>query len=357
MSRFFSEKYKNLIPYTPGEQPKGMEYIKLNTNESPFPPSKKALEYAAKEIEKLNLYPDPDCRELTEKIAEYYGIDKEEVLLTNGSDEILNFAFMAFCDKTHPAAFADITYGFYTVFSDINNIPYEEIPLKDDFTIDVNDYIGINKTIFIANPNAPTGIALSLEEIEKILVSNPDNVVVIDEAYVDFGNESAVKLVHKYDNLLVTQTFSKSRSMAGARLGFGIGSKALIQDLNTVKYSTNPYNINRMTMAAGLGVMNDDEYTQKNCREIIRNREYTAGELKKLGFELTASSTNFVFAKHPEKDGEEIYLKLKENGILVRHFSKEKISDYVRITIGTREQMEKLIEMLKKYWREKNENC
>lgn len=347
MSKFFSEKYKTLVPYTPGEQPKDLEYIKLNTNESPFPPSKKAIKYASRAAKMLNLYPDPECRELNKILASTLLVEPDEVLVTNGSDEILNFAFMAFCDEKHPAAFPNITYGFYSVFAKINNIPYEEIPLKEDFTIDVNDYIGINKNIFIANPNAPTGIALSIDDIEKIVSSNPDNIVVIDEAYVDFGNESAVNLVHKYDNLLVTQTFSKSRSMAGARLGFGVGNKALIADLNTVKYSTNPYNINKMTMAAGIGVLEDEDYTQKNCKEIIKTREYTVNELKKLGFEMTNSTTNFIFAKHDKIDGEKLYLELKEKGILVRHFDKSEISMYNRITIGTFSQMKKLIDTIK----------
>ena len=347
MSRFFSQKYKNLIPYTPGEQPKDMKYIKLNTNESPFPPSPKAQEYAKKATENLQLYPDPECRELTESIAKNLGVKYENVLVTNGSDEILNFAFMAFCDKDNPCVFPDITYGFYTVFAEINNIPYTEIPLQDDFTINIEDYIGIGKNIFIANPNAPTGIALKRDEIEKIIASNPDNIVVIDEAYVDFGGESCVSLINKYDNLIVTQTFSKSRSMAGARLGFGVASAPLIQDMNTVKYSTNPYNINRMTMAAGLGVMEDEEYTKANCKAIMENREYTVAELKKLGFTTLPSSTNFVFTKHSTIGGEEIYTKLREKGILVRHFTKEKIADYNRITIGSKEEMEALITNLK----------
>ena len=347
MSKFFSQKYKNLIPYTPGEQPKDMKYIKLNTNESPFPPSPRAREYAKEAAQKLQLYPDPECRQLTESIAEYLGVKYENVLVTNGSDEILNFAFMAFCDNEHPAIFPDITYGFYTVFAEINNIPYTEIPLNDDFTINAEDYIGVGKNIFIANPNAPTGIALSRDEIEKIIASNPDNIVVIDEAYVDFGGESCVGLINKYDNLIVTQTFSKSRSMAGARLGFGVASEELIRDMNTIKYSTNPYNINRMTMAAGLGVMEDKEYTEKNCRMIMENREYTESELEKLGFTSLPSCANFVFTKHKEVSGEEIYIKLREKGILVRHFTKEKIADYNRITIGSKEEMTSLVKSLK----------
>lgn len=343
MSRFFSSKYKELVPYTPGEQPTDTEYIKLNTNELPYPPSQKAIKAAAEAAKRLNLYPDPECYELTSLLANKLGVDREEVLLTNGSDEILNFAFMAFCDEEHPAAFADITYGFYSVFAQINRVPYEIIPLNDDFTIDINSYKGINKTIFIANPNAPTGIALSVDEIEEILKANPNNIVVIDEAYVDFGNESCVPLIHKYDNLLVTRTFSKSRAMAGARLGFGVGSKELIRDLNTIKYSTNPYNINRMTMAAGIGMLEDEEYTINNCKEIIKNREYTKRALKALGFEQTHSTTNFVFAKHKDISGEKLYLELKNRGILVRHFASDKICEYNRITIGTREQMEALI--------------
>ncbi|MBQ1928428.1 MAG: histidinol-phosphate transaminase [Clostridia bacterium] len=346
MSRFFSDKYKKLIPYTPGEQPKDMKYIKLNTNESPFAPSENAVKLALEEAGKLELYPDPEVKTLSEIFAKKVGVEPCEVLATNGSDEILNFAFMAFCDDNHPAVFPNITYGFYSVFADLNFIPYTEIPLKSDFTINVDDYIGINKTIFIANPNAPTGIALPLCDIEIIIKSNPDNVVVIDEAYVDFGGESAVNLIHKYDNLLVTQTFSKSRSMAGARLGFGIGCKELINDLNTVKYSTNPYNINRMTMAAGIGTLLDDDYTQKCCKTIIENREYTANELKKLGFTMTPSSANFVFAKHESVSGEKIYTELKARGILVRHFTKSEICDYNRITIGTKEQMQALLSAL-----------
>ena len=346
MSRFFSSKYSSLTPYTPGEQPKDMKYVKLNTNESPFPPSPKAIEKASEALGTLQLYSDPDCTGLVNKLSELYNIEKSQVLFTNGSDEILNFAFMAFCDSEHPAVFPDITYGFYPVFAELNGVPFEEIPLKEDFTIDVNDYIGVNKTVFIANPNAPTGIALSLDDIERIVASNPDNVVVVDEAYVDFGADSAVSLINKYDNLLVTQTFSKSRSMAGARLGFGIGCKELINDLITVKYSTNPYNVNSMTIAAGIGALEDEEYTKQNLETVIANRDYTVDELGKLGFEVLPSKANFVFAKHSNISGEELYLKLKQRGVLIRHFSKERIRDYNRITIGTLEQMNVLLKKI-----------
>lgn len=343
MSRFFSEKYKALDVYTPGEQPKDMQYVKLNTNESPFPPSEKAQAYAAKAAERLQLYCDPENTALTKKFAEVYGISTDEVLFTNGSDDALNFSFMAFCDDAHPAAFADITYGFYPVFAALNRVPYEEIPLNPDFTVNVEDYIGINKTIFIANPNAPTGIALPLSDIERILQSNPDNVVIVDEAYVDFGTESAVSLIHKYDNLLVTQTFSKSRSLAGGRLGMAIGGAELIRDLNTIKYSTNPYNINSMTQGAGLGALEDGAYFHSNCATIMENRAYLAEKLAELGFVMTESKSNFLFAKHPQLDGEKLYLELKKRGVLVRHFTKERIRDYNRITIGTKEQLDILL--------------
>ncbi len=347
MSRFMSEKYASLVPYTPGEQPKERKYLKLNTNESPFPPSEKAIKYASEAAKSLHLYSDPECTPLHCAFAKLCGVENNMVLATNGSDEILNFAFMAFCDKYTPAIFADITYGFYKVFADINNLPSRIIPLRDDFKIDISDYFGVGGTIFIANPNAPTGIALSRDEIEQILIKNPDNIVVIDEAYVDFGGESCVPLVEKYDNLLVTQTFSKSRSMAGARLGFGIGCPSLIADLKTVKYSTNPYNINSMTMAAGVGQLMDDEYTRNNCLAIAENREFLTKKLEALGFTILPSKANFVFAKSDDIDGGELYTTLREKGILVRHFTHERISAFNRITVGTKEQMETLIISIK----------
>ncbi len=353
MSRYFSAKHSALTPYTPGEQPRQMTYVKLNTNESPFPPSQKAAEYTAQYTRPLNLYSDPTCAEVTAAVAEACGVSPAEVLLTNGSDEILNFAFMAFCDEEHPAVFPDVTYGFYPVFAQLNHIPYEEIPLQEDFTIRVEDYCGIGKTIFIANPNAPTGILLGLADIERILQTNPDNVVVIDEAYVDFGGESCIPLVRKYPNLLVTQTFSKSRSMAGARLGFGVACPELIADLNTIKYSTNPYNINSLTMAAALGTLADPEYTAANCRTIAQNRSYTVAGLEKLGFRVLPSTANFVFACHPQIDGGELYEALKQRGVLVRHFTKEKIAQYNRITIGTKEQMDVLLQKVQEILRER----
>ena len=348
MSRFFTSKYDQLTPYIPGEQPKDQQYVKLNTNESPYPPSEKAVEKACVAAKTLQLYSDPECRLLINKAAEVFHVSPDEMLFTNGSDEILNFAFMAFCDESHPAIFPDITYGFYPVFAKLNGVPYTEIPLNADFTINTADYHNQHKTIFIANPNAPTGIALPLSEIEAIVKSNPDSVVVIDEAYVDFGAESAVSLIHTYDNLLVTQTFSKSRSLAGARLGLGFGCQALIRDLNTIKYSTNPYNVNRMTMAAGIGALEDDEYFKRNCQKIIETRAWTTEQLRGLGFTVVDSAANFVFAKHNTIGGKELYLTLKENGILVRHFDKDKLREYNRITIGSAEQMQILIDTLTK---------
>ena len=347
MSKFFSPKYSALTPYVPGEQPKDMQYIKLNTNESPFAPTEAVTRAVAAESGKLQLYSDPECVELRAKFASVYGISPDQVIMTNGSDEVLNFAFMAFADDANPLAFADITYGFYPVFAQLNHIPYTEIPLRDDFSISADDYIGINKTIVIANPNAPTGLCLPLSDIERIVASNPDNIVIIDEAYVDFGGESAVTLINKYDNLLVTGTFSKSRSLAGARLGFGIANAALIADLNTIKYSTNPYNVNRMTAAAGLAVMCENEHYMQNCRTIIQNREWTTAQLNAIGFEVLDSKANFVFAKSSRIDGEQLYLALKSRGILIRHFTKQRIKDYNRITIGTAEQMKSLIDAIK----------
>ena len=345
MSRFFSRNFAALTPYTPGEQPQDKQYVKLNTNESPFPPSATAQKMAAEAAARLELYPDPTCREIREKLAAVYGVTADQVVVTNGSDEVLSFAFMAFCDNG--AIFPDITYGFYRVFADLYRVPCEEIPLKADFTVDIADYKGRKETVFIANPNAPTGIPLSVAQIEEIVTSNPDRVVVVDEAYVDFGGESCAPLTAKYDNLLVTGTFSKSRSMAGARLGFGIACPALIADLETLRYSTNPYNINRMTMAAGLGQLADEDETRRNCRAVMDNRAYTVAKLEKLGFSVLPSAANFVFAKNPAIDGKKLYLRLKEAGILVRYFDKERLREYNRITIGSREQMDALLTAIK----------
>ncbi len=347
MSRFLSKEQSHLTPYTPGEQPKDMQYIKLNTNESPFPPSNKAIEYAEEAAKMLQLYPDPTCSTLAKEFADTVGVSPDEVLFGNGSDEILQYCFLGFCGRDQGAAFPDITYGFYRVFAELYHIPYKEIPLKDDLTIDIKDYFNIGKTVFIANPNAPTGIPLSLENIREILDNNKNSLIIIDEAYVDFGGESAIPLIKEYDNLLVVQTFSKSRSMAGARLGMAIGNAALISDLNMIKYSLNPYNINRMTMAAGIGTLKDGEYTRKNCQSIIEAREYFCTEIECLGFTYLPSKTNFVFAKHGKISGKTVYEELKKKGVLVRHFSSPRLDSYNRITIGTKDQMEATVSILK----------
>ena len=347
MSRFFSEKYAALAPYVPGEQPQDMQYVKLNTNESPFPPSERAMRAAWDNLRPLQLYSDPDCRVVREKLAEAYGVAPDEVVVTNGSDEALNFCFMAFCDAKHGAAFPNISYGFYPVFAQVNGVPYTEIPLTADFSVNVGDYFGLGKTIFLANPNAPTGKALPPSEIERILRANPDNVVVIDEAYVDFGGESCVPLVHRYENLLVVQTFSKSRSLAGGRLGYAIGNRALIRDLDALRFSTNPYNVNSATLAIGAAVLDDAETTRQNCAVIVENRAYTTQALRALGFEVLDSRANFVFARTPDVDGGALYRKLKARGVLVRHFTRPELAQYNRITIGTRQQMDALLDAIR----------
>ncbi len=353
MSKFLDERYSSLVAYVPGEQPQDKKYIKLNTNESPYPPSPETLAAVnVSEAQNLRLYPDPDGRILTKKIADLYGVKSENVFLANGSDDILNFAFMAYCANGRKSYFADITYGFYSVFANLHNSDYAEIPLEEDFTIDADKFCGVDGGVFIANPNAPTGLALSLAQVEKIVASNPENVVVIDEAYVDFGAESAVKLVEKYNNLLVVQTFSKSRSMAGARLGFAIGNKDIIDDLHRLRYSTNPYNINRLTLAAGAACIDSQSYYDENCKRIMATREYTKNELEKLGFSVLPSKANFIFAQSPDIGGGDLYLKLKEKGILIRHFTSERIKNFNRITIGTPEEMQIFIEKVKEIMEE-----
>ncbi len=344
MSKFLSQRLSSLTEYVPGEQPKDKKYIKLNTNESPFPPSPKVIEAVDSDaVGDLRLYSDPEAKSLKEEIALYYGVDAKNVFVSNGSDEVLNFFFMAFCDGENKVAFPDISYGFYKVFANLYGIDYEEVPLKEDFSIDINDYINKKRHIVIANPNAPTGLALSLADIEMIVQANPDNIVVIDEAYVDFGAQSAIELIKKYSNLLVVQTFSKSRSLAGARLGFAIADEEIIKDLEKIKYSTNPYNVNRLTQIMGCASIKDREYFSKNCSVIAQNREYTIAKLRELGFFVTDSKANFVFASSDRISGKELYLKLRKRGILVRHFDKDAISQFNRITIGTKEDMIKLI--------------
>jgi len=344
MSKFINERFLSFAAYTPGEQPQDKAYIKLNTNESPYPPSPEVISSVTDaEIEDLRLYPDPECKELKDALAESFGVSRENIFVSNGSDDILNFAFTAFGGKGKKAVFPDITYGFYKVYAEMSGTEYEEIPLKDDFSICIDEYFKRDAFVVIANPNAPTGIALGLSQIEKIVEENRENVVLIDEAYIDFGGESAADLTKKYDNLLVVGTFSKSRSLAGARLGFAVGNKELILDLEKIKYSTNPYSINRLTLLMGTAAVKSSIYYKEKCEEIAKTREYTKDELKKMGYTVTDSLANFVFAKKQGISGETIYKKLREKGILVRHFEKTRIKDFNRITIGTKKQMEALI--------------
>jgi len=346
MSKYISKRHDKLDAYVPGEQPQDKKYVKLNTNESPFPPSPFAQRLARQAAGSLQLYCDPESGALVKIAAEKYGVSADEIIFTNGSDEVLDFAFAAFCDEDTPAVFPDITYGFYPVFATRNGVPYREIPLKEDLTVDVSDYIGAKGTVFIANPNAPTGIALPAADIEKIVAADPSRVVVVDEAYVDFGGESVLPLIKKYDNLLVTQTFSKSRSLAGGRLGMGFASHALIADLKKIKYSFNPYNVNSMTAAAGIGALLDEEYFQANVASIMKTKEDTVLALGKLGFTSTSSKANFLFVKHAELSGKSVYSALKDKGVLVRYFDKDRLRDYVRITVGSAEEMRALTDAL-----------
>lgn len=347
-----NEKYAALEAYTPGEQPRDKKYIKLNTNESPFPPSDGVIAALnAGEIADLRLYPDPECKILREKLGSFFGYGAENVFVSNGSDDILNFAFMAFFDTG--VRFPDISYGFYKVYAALHGVPYETVPLREDFSVAVEDYTALGQNVVLANPNAPTGLCLSKNEVEKIVRSNPDHVVLIDEAYVDFGGESAVSLVGKYENLLVVRTFSKSASLAGGRLGFAIGSKELIADLEKIKYSTNPYSLNRLTLLAGEKTVDDADYYRMNCRTIAENRDYTIRELRRLGFAVTDSKANFVFAESPDVDGETLYKELRARGILVRYFGKGRIKNFNRITVGTRAEMDALIQATEEILRER----
>ncbi len=347
MSRFLSKNYDTLVPYVPGEQV-NVKVIKLNTNESPFPPSPKVREVLSDEvINKLNLYSDPELKELCNAIAEQFDVTPDMVFCGNGSDDVLAFAIMGFCGRGGKLCCPEISYGFYPVYADIFGVELEQIPLKDDFSIDANDYIGKNKNIVIANPNAPTGLTLTFDEVEKIVASNPDNVVIMDEAYMAFCGESCMELVKKYNNLLVTRTFSKSHSLAGLRVGFGIGSKELIADLNKLKFSFNPYNINTLSVKAAAAAIADNEYYNDKIAQIVETREKVTAQLCELGFTCTNSKSNFIFASTDKMPACEIAAKLREKGILIRYFNKPKIDNYLRITVGSAEDMQTLVDTVK----------
>lgn len=354
MSRFLSKRFSQMKPYVPGEQPQDMSYIKLNTNESPFPPSPKVLkEVNIKEVAKLQLYPDPENKTLVKAIADFYQLEPAQVMAANGSDEILGYAFLAFCDSQKGVCFPDISYGFYKVYAELYGLDVRPVPVKDDLSVDYRDYLNCGRTIVIANPNAPTGLCLPPEQIEEILKSNPGGLFILDEAYVDFGGTTCLPLLQKYDNLLIIRTFSKSRSLAGARIGFALSSPEIIEDLNKMKFSFSPYSINRLSMVAGLAAMEDKEYFERCRQKIIITREKTKAALIEKGFVVTDSCTNFLFAKHPGFSGEELYLRLKEKGILVRHFKQKKIDQYLRITVGLPEEMNELLAALEEILEEK----
>lgn len=338
MSRFLQARFQTMEAYTPGEQPRDMEYIKLNTNESPYPPapSVRAL-LDGEQAALLRLYSDPTCDTLRRKLAALYGLEPENISLGNGSDELLNFAFLAFGGGG--VAYPDISYGFYPVYARLHGLDALSIPLEADYSLDPGKYHGLNRMIVIANPNAPTGLWLTVAQIEGIVQTNPDRVVLIDEAYVDFGGESCYPLIKKYDNLLVVRTFSKSRCLAGGRLGYAMGSPALIVDLEKLRYSTNPYNINRLTQLLGAATVDADSYYMEKCAQIAATREKTAEDLRSLGLSVLPSRTNFLFVHAGALGGERLYLALKARGILVRYFSAPRTRDYVRVTIGTPEQM------------------
>ena len=345
MSRFLNAQFQKLEAYTPGEQPRDQQYIKLNTNESPYPPAPSVVAaMTAGEVELLRLYSAPTAKNLKEKLAGLYRVTPENVFVSNGSDEVLNFAFMAFGGGG--VAFPEISYGFYEVYADLYALEAEKIPLKSDFSIDYRDYCGKNKMVVIANPNAPTGMSLPLSEMERIVSSNPDSLVLIDEAYVDFGGETALPLLEKYDNLLIVRTFSKSRCLAGGRLGYAFANPAIIADLEKIKYSTNPYNINRLTLLLGEKTVEAEAYYQEKSAEIIKTRTWTAEQLETLGFTVLPSRTNFLFAKTEKMAGGELYMALQQKGILVRHFTNPKIAQFNRITIGTKQQMERFVEIV-----------
>lgn len=349
--RFWSPEVRELEPYVPGEQPKIQNLLKLNTNENPYPPSPRVVEAVqavlTHQADALRLYPDPDATALKHAIAKQQNIDVSQVFVGNGSDEVLAHIFKAFFLQDEPILYPDITYSFYPVYSQFFGTKTKEIPLNDNFEIEVKDYVQPNGGVIITNPNAPTSIALGLAEIEQILKANPDRVVVIDEAYVDFGAESAVSLVNRYENLVVCQTTSKSRSLAGLRVGFAIAQSHLIAALEAVKNSFNSYPIDRFAIAAAVASFEDQTYFEEQCQKVISSREKLVDELTALGFKVLPSKANFIFASHPSHDAGQLAQQLREQGIIVRYFNKPRINQFLRITVGTDEQNERLVQTLK----------
>ena len=350
----WEDSVRKVVPYVAGEQPKDQDVIKLNTNENPYPPAPEvAAVIQGFDYDILRRYPDPDVSALVAALAGHHGLGREQVFVGVGSDDVLSLAFLTFFTSGRPILFPDITYSFYDVWADLYRIPYEDQPLDEDFCIRKEDYLKENGGIIIANPNAPTGVASERFVYEEILRANPDSVVIIDEAYVDFGGESCVPLIEKYDNLLVVQTFSKSRSMAGMRIGYAMGSKKLIKYLNDVKFSFNSYTMNAITIAAGVASVENEAYFAETTAKVVATRERTKKELARLGFVFPDSKTNFIFAAHRTVAAQEIFDVLRTNKIYVRHWNKPRIADYLRISIGTDEEMDKVLAVLEDYLKDK----
>ncbi len=348
--REWEKNIRKVVPYVPGEQPKLLDVIKLNTNENPYPPAP-GVEKVLREfdVDTLRLYPDPLVSDLVKAIADFYGLNENQVFTGVGSDDVLAMIFMTFFNSEKPLIFPDITYSFYDVWADMLRIPYETIALDDDFRIKPEDYYRENGGVIFPNPNAPTGELLSLGMVEDIIRHNSDVIVVVDEAYIDFGGVSALPLIEKYDNVIVVQTFSKSRSLAGSRVGYAMANPVLIKYLNDVKYSFNSYTMDRITIAAATEAVKDRDYFAETTAKVIKTREWTKNELAGLGFEFGDSKSNFIFARHPKMSGQALFEKLKAEQVFVRHFSKpERIADYLRISIGTDQQMQKLISILER---------
>ena len=349
----WEENVRKVVPYTPGEQPNKAHMIKLNTNENPYPPAPGVAEVLKNtETDALRLYPDPAAKDLVHAIAAEYGLLDEQVFVGVGSDDVLAMSFLTFFNSEKPILFPDITYSFYDVWADLFQIPYERPELDEHFHIKKEDYFRENGGIIFPNPNAPTGILMPLSEIEDIIAHNRNVIVVVDEAYIDFGGVSALPLIEKYDNLLVVQTFSKSRSLAGMRLGFAMGNEKLIRYINDVKYSFNSYTLNQTALVLGVQAIRDREYFEETCAKVIATREWTKCELKKLGFSFGDSMSNFIFATHERVPAKEIFEALREHNIFVRYFSKPRIDNYLRISIGTQQEMEHLIAFLTDYLKE-----
>ena len=347
MSKYWSTFAKRVDPYTPGEQPKDQRYVKLNTNENPYPPSPEVLKVLKEGCnELLRLYPDPDSSELKQAIANNFALEREQVFVGNSSDEVLALAFMAFFAQPKPLLFPDITYSFYDVYCKLYGIEYQRLPLNSDLEIDIEDYSVENGGIVFPNPNAPTGHLLQLGEIERLLQRNTESVVLVDEAYIDFGGQSAVGLIKQYPNLLVVQTFSKSRSLAGMRVGYAMGNSELIEGLERIKNSFNSYPLDRLAAAGGIAAMEDDAYFQATCQKIITTRQQAQAKFEALGFNVIPSAANFLFVSHKTASAKQLYLDLKERGVLVRYFGKERIDNYLRVTIGTDAEMSVLFDHL-----------